>query len=335
MADWDMAEELPQSWEDLLLSFEKPVPTIPSRLILPCGMDVWQGNARGDGLLKIVAQQVNRAEVDWAVLANKLAARSFGRYALSSDGQFPEEIDERTRADIHRLIERAMDHVRKRLAGRINADNQSLRFLTWLFRLCPPDVAVWLLEALDQQIRGHRLMTHVSHWKLTYQGLGRIVSKGAHEHQAIRKILQKRIDEWNWQRETAAMAFMLSRSDSAPKALSRKDVERIARRVIFEFKDNIGTNYNRFHYAPFLLVGLLRWRLVEPFALVAGQDPTADGLMRTVEATLRDLNTASQLNSKVKYGRILEQVREELEGNGTNPDLLLDIARSNGDDSGN
>ncbi len=331
-ADWDSAEELPQTWEDLLASFEKPAPTIPSRLILPCGMNVWHDNARGDGLLKIVADQVTRAHVDWKALADKMAARPFGHYALSSDGEFPGEIDEATRTDVHRLIERAMAHVRQRLAGKIDDDNQSLRFLTWLFRLCPPEVTVWLLEAWDQQVRGHRLMTHGSHWKLAYQGLGRIVSKGSHEQQAIHTILRKRIDEWTWQRETAAMAFMLSRSDTAPRALSRKDVERIARRVILEFKDNIGSNYNRFQYAPFLLVGLLRWRLVEPFALVAGHDPTADGLMRAVEITLKDLNIPSRAKAKAKYGRILEQVVEELAGSGTNPDLLLDIA-SGGDDS--
>ena len=123
------------------------------------------------------------------------------------------------------------------------------------------------------------------------------------------------------------MAFMLSRSDTAPKALSPKDVDRVAQRILLEFKINRGTSYTRFHYAPFLLVGLLRWRLVDPFALVTDQDPIADKLARSVDDTIKDLDTPSRAKAKAKYADILKQVREELEGKGTNPDLLLDIAR--------
>lgn len=324
--DWDVATELNETWEDLLASFEKPTPTIPARLVLPCGIDVWLDNARGDGLLKVVAAQVAREQVDWSLLANKLAARPFGRYAVSSDGDLPSEVDGKTVADLHSLIERAVKHVRDRLEGKVEGRNDSLRFLTWLYRLCPQEVAVWLLEAWDQQVRGHRLITHVSHWKLAYQGLGRIVNKRSHEQQAIYKILQKPTADWSWQRETAAMAFMLSRSDTAPKALTRKGVEHVAKRVLEEFDVNLGTTYSRFQYAPFLLVGLLRWRIVDPFALVAGQDPVADELIKRVDKTLKDLKIASRAKANAKYGRILEQVREEIEGKGTNPDLLLDIA---------
>lgn len=54
------------------------------------------------------------------------------------------------------------------------------------------------------------------------------------------------------------------------------------------------STYTKFHYAPLLLVGLLRWRLREPFALVAGQDPTADRLMKAVKATLADLRIPAE-----------------------------------------
>ncbi len=324
--DWDGAVELSETWEDLLASFEKPTPTIPARLVLPCGTDGWLDNGRGDGLLKIVAVQSERADADWTLLADKLSARPYGRYAISSDGHFPPEIDAKTVTDMQLMIARATLHVREHLAGKSKERKDSLRFLTWLYRLCPPEVTDWLLEAWEQQERGHRLITHPSRWILAYQGLGRIASKRSHEQQAIYKILQKPTAEWRWQRETAAMAFLLSRSDTAPKALTRKGVEHVGRRILEEFTANIGTTYTRFHYAPFLLVGLLRWRIVDPFALVAGQDPVADRLMNSVEKTLKDLQSPGRAKVMAKYGRILEQVREELEGKGTNPDLLLDIA---------
>lgn len=100
---------------------------------------------------------------------------------------------------------------------------------------------------------------------------------------------------------------------------------RVAKRVLREFEDSLGSTYTKFQYAPMLLVGLLRWRVVEPFALVEGQDPIADKLARAVEKTLVDLRHKNRARALARYGRILEQVLEELRGEGSNPELLLDI----------
>ena len=128
-----------------------------------------------------------------------------------------------------------------------------------------------------------------------------------------------------WQRETAALAFMLSRSETAPRQLTRHNVELLARRVLLEVRENIGTTYNKFHYAPFLLVGLIRWRMVDRHALVIGTDPVADTLAKATRRTLADLAHQSRASAQGKYGVILEQILEELQGQGSNPDLLLDI----------
>jgi len=323
--DWDGAEELEESWEDVLASLQRGKPTIPARLVLPCGLGAWNDNNRGDGLFTLLEKNVHRADVDWAALAAKLSARPDGQYAISSDGELPDSISEVGRANLIRMTERAIDHVKGRLAGRIVANNDSLRFLTWQFRRCPSEVTGWLLDALDREVRGYPLFTMGAHWKLCYQGLGRIAGDRSSEQQAIHKILGKTIDKWSWQRETAAMAFMLSRSETAPYLLTRKDVERVAKRVLREFDENLGSTYTRFQYAPFLLVGLLRWRLVEAFALTVGQDPIADRLAQSVEKTLSDLLHSSRGRAFTKYGRVLEQTLDELHGQGTNPDLLLDI----------
>ncbi|ACP23381.1 hypothetical protein NGR_b19340 (plasmid) [Sinorhizobium fredii NGR234] len=63
----------------------------------------------------------------------------------------------------------------------------------------------------------------------------------------------------------------------------------------------------------------------EPFALVAGQDLLADKLARSVEKTLADLRRPGRGRPLAKFGRILEQTLDELRGEGTNPELLLDI----------
>ncbi|MBY5471513.1 hypothetical protein HFO86_15035 [Rhizobium leguminosarum] len=322
--DWDGATELDQRWEELLEGFQKPAPTIPSRLVLPCGIDAWNDSPRGDGLFALLEKNVESAIVDWNALANRLSARPGGKYAISSDGAIPSEVNAAFIAMLDRLVERALDVVRQGLRdGGIGT--QSIRFLTWQFRRCPTEVSKWLMDAWDREVRGHPIFTHGASWKLAYQGLGRVASNQSIEFQAMHKVLGKTIENWKWQKETAAMAFLLSRSETAPKLLTRRDVDRIARRVLREFEENLGSAYTRFQYAPMLLVGLLRWRVVEPFALVEGQDPVADRLGKAVEKTIADLQHRDRARALAKYGRILEQVLEELRGEGSNPELLLDI----------
>ncbi|WP_025596111.1 hypothetical protein [Agrobacterium tumefaciens] len=322
--DWDGAKELDQSWDALIDGFQRPAPTIPGRLVLACGIDAWKDSPRGDGLFTLLEKNVDCADVDWSGLANRLSARPGGKYAISSDGAVPPGVDAATIARLDRLVERALDEVRRGLKGQ-PVGTQSFRFLTWQFRRCPPEVSGWLLEAWEKEVRGHPIFATGPSWKLAYQGLGRVAGSQNFELQAIHKILGKTIDLWKWQKETAAMAFLLSRSDTAPRLLTRKDVDRIAKRVLREFEENLGSTYTRFQYAPMLLVGLLRWRVVEPFALVEGQDPVADKLVRAVERTIADLRHQDKARALAKYGLILEQMLEELRGEGSNPELLLDI----------
>lgn len=106
-----------------------------------------------------------------------------------------------------RNILRAVEDVRHKIDQRRDGTD-SLRFLTWLFRRCPEQVSAWLLDSWDQEERGgHPIFRMGSHWKLAYQGLGRIASGEAFELRAIRTMLSRTIDTWKWQKETAAMAF--------------------------------------------------------------------------------------------------------------------------------
>lgn len=325
LVDWDTAEQLDEDWSELLARMEKPEPTIPSRLVIPCSKALWDASVFEVGFAELVNTNARAAQVDWKALADKADDRYARSYAVSSDGQLPSEIDDATVSNLQKLIDQAVDHLRLRLSGKEEAGNESLRFLTWLFRLCPNEVAIILLDSWDQQISGHKLFKHPSTWKLAYQGFGRIVSDKTLELRAIHKIIQKPIQDWVWQRETAALAFMLSRSETAPKQLTRQNVELLARRVLLEFRENLGTTYSKFHYAPFLLVGLIRWRMVDRHALVVGTDPVADALATATKRTLADLEHGSRFKAQAKYAIILNQILEELQGQGSNPDLLLDI----------
>ncbi len=143
-------------------------------------------------------------------------------------------------------------------------------------------------------------------------------------------LLSSEIESWVWNRQSACMAFLLSRSDTAPTLLSRADVKRLAGRAIADFQRNIGEEYTMFNYAPFLLAGLLRWRLKDPTALVSGVDPLAADFLAIIEEVEADLAGRRRPSANLQRRRskilpILRDLKQELLGEGTNPDLLLDI----------
>ncbi len=339
IVDWEQAAELDEDWDDIIRDLAMPPPTIPERLVLPCGMKIWQGHIRRKGLAAIVAQFAGAGRIngkDWKLLGDQMARRELGRHGISSDGKVPYGLQGKTRENLRVLTGRAVEHLHDRLAGRANAkESGSLRFLTWQFRHCPEQVGEILLDAISDPHGGGLLMSSASNRTLTYQGLGRIAASPEMQQRALRHILSSSTAGWNWRQQTACAAFLLSRSDDTPRILTRSDVERLAGRTLQEFRECLGTRYTKFYYAPFLMVGLLRWRLVERRSLVAGIDPVADEMLKAVENALPDIKLAMkkypERRSKIsKFISILNDIRKELRGKGTNPNLLLDIYSARG-----
>jgi hypothetical protein len=335
--DWDAAEVLDRSWEDIITELGDRPPTIPQRLVLPCGMQAWHDNARGAGLLSLLEGNIDRSRPDWDAIASKLSARPYGKYCISSDGEVPDEVSPAALEMLADLTERAVAALRKLCAGEASAGSGPLKFLTWQFRRCPRDVVPMLLDAWDARARGGAHPLATPSWVLIRQGLGRIISDPDHEKRAIELLLRRPTTNWNWREETAAAAFLLSRSDECPKLLQRDAVDRLGRRVIYEFKDSIGSQYTKFQYAPFLLVGLLRWRLKAPRALVQGRDLLADDMVHAVKRVKEDMESRALGSHRIKkvaerWLPILSQTLDELRGEGGNPDLLAAIYDGSGND---
>ncbi|NOD34419.1 MULTISPECIES: hypothetical protein [unclassified Ruegeria] len=250
----------------------------------------------------------------------------------------PPEITAETLERFEILTSKALEVTEKRLRGESGygtEDNEALKFLSWQFRRCPRNVATWLMDCIEASGRNHPFVKHQASWVLVYQGLGRIVGSEEDEARAMRLLLTSSIKDWIWNRQSAAMAFMLSRSDTAPSYLKREDVEKLTKRTIADFQRNIGGQYTMFNYAPFLLAGLVRWRLVDPTALVIGADPLADDLLAIIEKTEQDLKARRGSNTnfqrrRLKFLPILQDLKSELAGEGSNPDLLLDIYGASG-----
>lgn len=330
--DWDTADVLDESWEKVLADLATPPPTIPARLVLPCGMFAWEDSPKGAGLLSLLERNVELRTPDWNALATKLTARPFGKYCISSDGDIPAEVPDRSRVQLDELTDRATQDLQAMMSGRRPADTAQLRFLTWQFRRAPAVVSVMLLDAWAARAENepHFLANSPQAWVLIRQGLGRVVAVPEHEKKALNLLLRYPMQKWKWREETAAAAFLLSRSDNGPNLLERSDVELLCERVVKEFSDNLGTEYTLFQYAPFLLVGLLRWRLKTPRGLVIGSDLLADPLATSVERAITDLTRRQAHSTKLqnmatRWLRILSDTIDELRGSGGNPDLLAAI----------
>jgi hypothetical protein len=330
--DWDTAEVLDSTWEELLADLATPPPTIPKRLVLPCGLFAWNDSPRGPGLITLLAQNARKTRPDWEELATKMSARPQGHYCISSDGQVPPDAPVDAVEQLNDLTQRAVFIAQRMADGAMAPDTTPLRFLTWQFRRCPREVASLLLDAWDARSRGrtHPFATSPQAWILIRQGLGRIVRGRDHEAAALASLLRTPASAWARREETAAAAFLLSRSDDCPPMLERADVDRLGARVIAEFDENHGSEYTRFNYAPFLLVGLLRWRMKSARALVAGHDPLADAFVRVVERAADDMTRRARRLPKLqqvaaRWLPILSATLDELRGSGQNPDLLVAI----------
>ncbi len=330
--DWETAEEVARPWEELLAELGEMEATIPDRLVLPCGTLPWDGMTSTGGLSQALQDNTALRRPDWKTLATRLAARPKRTYAISSDGAVPGAVHEADITRLDRLTLQALEIVKAQAAGRPTEDNEVLKFLTWQFRRAPTEVPRLLLDALMARHldRGHPFARHQASWTLVYQGFGRTCRDADQEREALSIILSRPVTDWTYRQETAALAFLLSRSDSAPRHLERADVETIGQRVLMEFKSELGTEYTKFLYAPFLLGGLLRWRLKHRNALVVGRDPLADKLKVALETTRTDLTHRPRRNATMqaiadRYIPLLIQLTDELEGHGGNPDLLMSL----------
>lgn len=331
--DWDASEVIEKEWDILVKELGDYSTSIPARLVLPNGLDAWNNSMRSNDLYEILHKNVDRKKPDWESLANKLSDRTLKQYCISSDGAVPEKISQSTVEQLDYLTECAIVEMQKRLDGEIKVDNNnSLKFLTWQFRRCPQKVTRWLLDYAQNKNSGitHPFAINSSSDILVFQGLGRVTNSVEAEKEIIELILEKPIEDWKWRIETACLSFLLSRSETAPKILTRGMVEKISKRVVLEFRNALGSEYTTFNYAPLLLVGLLRWRIIAPNALVFGKDKIAMNLKQCIDDTIKDLSSRQKSNSKIKkahkqYLPILEDILLELNGDGSNPELLFDI----------
>jgi len=327
IVNWEAAEEQEENWQAIIESQQPTLPTVPNRLVRPCGMESWKDQPHSDGLAILLERNLDAPRINWKELADKLSARPEGKHAISSDGELPDMLRHTARENLDKIVYRAEADSRDRLDGGRRVNNEALRFLTWLSHLCPQWIVKPMLDALIVAEPRYTFGVDRVSPTLLLQGIGRTSTLYSDQRRAFEYLLKLPPDCWK-KDQIACASFLLSRNDSTPKILSRENVEFLADIVVSNMKNSlIDPNYSAaYFYTPFLLVGLLRWRLKEPLALVAETDTVADEWLQITGLVIRNLAKKARSQPKLdQYRILLLDVVEELKGQGTNPNLLLDL----------
>jgi hypothetical protein len=337
--DWDRATPHKLSWNSILTVLNRP--TVPERVVLPCGLAPWFGwlDAQGlranprQGLAAQLACVIgDRAEPDWKALADCIARPSFGAFALSSDGETPAGLKVQHVEDLNYVTKVAEANVRDRLDGKARGGNDALRFLTWQFQDCPEWLVEPLIDALKAGVGQHPFLQYKLSIRLILHSLGRITRTPELQRRVFNQLLDE--PDPGWERDhIACAAFLLSRTRTAAKLLSTADVHRMAKiaasRARQEPRARKSVNppknpYNAdFFYALYLMIGLLRHRLVEPHILVAGFDHAADDCLAALDECLDDIERRPPLISNLSQKiSVLRDCRDHLQGKGRKGTLV-------------
>ena len=126
----------------------------------------------------------------------------------------------------------------------------------------------------------------------------------------------------------SAFSSALSRREEAPYALTDPLVSQLCGRlnpILREFVDD-GNFKLKFKNALMVLTGLLRYREVEPWALVRSGSSSSEALALTLKAA-KDvlLKRAQQVPQGAKKLAIVEVLIEYLSGAGGDPNILRQI----------
>ena len=321
--DWDTAEILEETWQEVIDRQETPVVPIPERLIVPASSYNWSFGDQ-NGLEAVIEHSANSKNPDW----NLLSQRAYSSF--SSDGDIPDHVSKTTLDNLDIVNSKAMVALNEILTGKRPKNNAVLKFFTYQYKLCPEKIAPMLLDLWKHRTDtsfSHPLKLNASSWVLIFQGFGRVAFDPELEKKALRKMLDIPIENWRWREQTACMAFLLSRSKMAHRLLDSQDLPILLERVKIEFKQNIGDTYNLFNYTPLLLAGLLRYREINSSFLLLGSDPAAKEIQALLNKTLLDLNRSRKVSysNREKYIKWITEIGTYMKGEQGNPNLLLDI----------
>ena len=327
--DWGSLPVDPRDEAEILRALEGPRPVVPERVRYRADIGLWDGSLRYPGVKSILRSFDFRNPESIKRLADALRAsfRLDGRttvYAVGTDGELPESLDEATRRRFIDAIERIGDDLLRNISdGAALTNNNQLLCLTWIFARCPHAVQRELARALDaiRLVGLHGLLAPRGSVRVVVHGLGRVVT----DPEILRMFIPKLYSDIGRPNFLAALSSMLSRPEATPRVLREDDVEEIAGRVILVLKGlneahSFGTT---FKYALMVIAGLLRVRERDPWALLAGRSAVARSLVDVLTGILGSIpRMPNAIPNKAEKIRIVNELIALLSGDGGRPDIL-------------
>lgn len=342
--EWEKLRPLDQTPEQILEQLRSPPPTIPIRIVERPHLAIWRGSDwTGAGQLARYAKQhflLPHAKVDAAHWSKEIRAprrhpESKERFwAIGTDGELPDGLSSEVVEGFKTALAQMSHTVMSATLKHPLPNNDLLIALTWCFAKCPEDVQDAILSALQADAAGlsHALTVPKRSLTVLRQGAGRAII-GVNRLTVLFNYLQ--ICDLN--NDTInALAMALTRREEAPMALTRDHVDAFTHRLGDELLEQIrsGSFKLKFRNTLSALAGLFRWRVREPYALLASRDPVANELKITLlhakELMSKTKQNIQQFNVKNQQ---IDAIVEYLDGAG-DPDILRIIENDDeGDDA--
>lgn len=332
--DWEGLTPLPLTPGEVLEKLRSPPPTVPERIVEYPHIDIWNGSDwTGRGLASQYALQHNHGSrvgaSSWAAelsAARRRPEPPRTRYwMVGTDGDLPEGLSDQVWAGFMEAIGGMEREICAATLRRPPPDNELLRALTWCFARCAEPVQDLILDALESHAADRRHpLTEPSHsLRVLRQGAGRSITGEARLSRLFRYLARTELntDTIN------ALAMALTRREEAPRSLTRDQVDGFLNGLGVELLAQIkaASFKTRFRNTLSAIAGLFRWRLCEPYALLANRDPVAERLRQTL-LRARDMIQGQRTRIPLKEQKIaqISSIVEYLDGGG-DPDILRQI----------
>lgn len=332
---WDQLTPDGRSPEEILKTLDRPSPVVPTRIVEPADARVWAiGNKGRPPLLSILndGRKLTLARIQ--EIADLVGGTRFvpeagrGLYVISSDGEYPDGLSAENKAQYDVVLERVAIKLRS-VADGVDAalpDNKALIVGTWSFARCPVDLQRLIVEQVKLDMEGgtSALLAVSGARGLMVRGAGRVVA----EPELIAELIPALVSK-NFNNATLnALATLLSRRMHAPQALTPELVSLLVTKLNQSLRLRLATSNFKilFKNALMAVSGLMRYREIDPWALVRDSDLDVDKLAKTLEQIqlkLGDVTLAvTQRDAKLDIVRALIEM---LSGNGGDPDILRQI----------
>jgi hypothetical protein len=332
--DWERLTPLDLGPEEVLEQLRTQPPTIPDRIVERPHIDLWMGSYwAGNGLASQLAldalKDIPSSPARWAaeLRHSRRDPEQPGErfWLVGTDGELPKDLPSELREGFLAALAQLATLATSASLERPPRDNDLLIALTWSFALCPESVQDLILEALEKNRAGkrHPLSCPDHSIRVLRQGAGRVVTgvprlKLLFHYLTLAPLNNDTIN---------ALAMALTRREEAPRALTREQVDHFLQHLAQELLDRITHRQFQIRFRNTLsaIAGLFRWRVQEPWALLAERDPVAADL-RTALVRAKSLLAESkvvipQLEQKTSQ---IEAIIEYLDGRG-DPDILRRI----------